>query len=105
MSPNRVLQFSSPIENSGLTCKYEYWRKPIRMREDNDVSRIPDDFSRLIILLAKILYAEHEDAPEVSAGAHEEYEVLMDGMIAAHLPDQGFNKESHSDADLVVVSE
>ena|GEM_PF-2707545 len=103
--PNRSIMLSEPISTAGLKAKYEYLRKPKAMLVNTDVSLVPDDFTRLIVVLAKIMYAEHEDAPEVSAGSHEEYEFLLSEMEAAHLPDQGFNRESHSDADLVVTPE
>jgi hypothetical protein len=103
--PNRLIVLSSPIETAGLTSKYHHYRKPKSMVNNTDVPLIPDDFTRLIVVGAKIMYAEHEDAPEVSAGSHEEYEFLLSEMQTAHLPDQDYNRESHSDADLVVVPE
>jgi len=105
MRPDRTILLSEPIESSDLTCRYDFHRKPRQFYEDADIPLIPEDFTRLIVVTAKIMYAEHEDAPEVSAGAHEEYDYLLSEMEAAHLPDQGFNRESHSDADLVVVPE
>jgi len=104
MRPDRVILLSSPIE-SAATAIYDYYRKSRRMFQNSDISLVPDDFTRLIVVLGKIMYAEHEDAPEVSAGAHEEYDTLISMMESVHLPDQGFNRESHSDDDLVVVSE
>ncbi len=105
MRPDRVIVVSSPFESAGLTAKYEYLRKPKPLLVDDDVPLVPDDFTRLIVVLAKIMYAEHEDAPEVMEGAQGEYDFLLSEMEAAHLPDQGFNRESHSDADLVVTPE
>lgn len=105
MQPDRQIVLSCPIESAGLTSIYEYFRKPKALVNDSDVPLVPDDFTRLIVVGAKIMYAEHEDAPEVSAGAHEEYDFLLSEMQAAHLPDQGFDRESHSDADLVVTPE
>jgi hypothetical protein len=103
--PDRQLTLSSPIETAGLNAVYDYLRKPKALLVDTDVPLVPEDFTRLIVVLAKIMYAEHEDAPEVSAGSHEEYDDLLSKMESAHLPDQGFNRESHSDADLVVTPE
>jgi len=105
MAPDRVITLSAPILTTGLTAKYEYLRKAKALVNNTDETLIPDDYSRVIIALAKIMYAEHEDAPEVSAGAHEEYDFTLSQLQAAHLPDQGFNRESHSDADLVVSPE
>ena len=104
MRPDRTILLSNPVESES-TAIYDYLRKPRKMRVNGSISLVPDDFTRLIVVLAKIMYAEHEDAPEVSAGSHEEYESLLDAMESAHLPDQGFNRESHSDADLVVTPE
>jgi hypothetical protein len=105
MRPDRKIVLSSPMQTAGLTAIYDYYRKPKALLVDTDVTLVPDDFTRIIVALSKIMYAEHEDAPEVSAGAHEEYDDLLSKMEATHLPDQGFNRESHSDADLVVTPE
>lgn len=105
MTPAREITLSGPIETVGLTAKYEYLRKAKALVNNADETLVPDNHGRVIIALAKIMYAEHEDAPEVSAGAHEEYEVTLSQMQAEHLPDQGFDRESHSDADLVVLPE
>jgi len=102
MSPARVIKLSANIESAGMLCTYEYWRKPLRFRADADTSRIPDDFSRLIVVLAKIMYAEHEDAPEVSAGAHEEYEHMFNQLLAAHAPDSQWSRMQSNDDYMVV---
>lgn len=100
--PDRTILLSEPIASSDMNCRYEYWRKPIQMRDSNDVSRIPDDFSRLIVCRAKIMYAEHEDAPEVDIGATAEYEVLMNQMIAVETPQSEWQRLENSDQLLVV---
>jgi hypothetical protein len=104
-SPQGVISLSAPIDSDGLVAKYQYYRKPKELINSADVPLIPLDFTRLIVVAAKIMYAEHEDAPEVSAGAHEEYDFLLSEMQTVYLPDQSHHRESHSDADLVVVSE
>ena len=105
INPARVIKLSSLIESSGLTCKYEYWRKPLRLRAGTDTTRIPDDFTRLVVLQAKIMYAEHEDAPEVSAGSHEEYDILLDQMLSVHAPDSQWSRMQSSDQFLEVINE
>lgn len=102
MSPDRQLMFSEPVISSDLACKYEYWRKPVRLREDADVSRIPDDFSRLILLLAKTLYAEHEDAPEVDAGSTANYDLMFNQMLSVHAPEAEWQRMENSDQYLAV---
>ena len=102
MRPDRSIMLSEPIENPDLICRYEYWRKPLRLRTNTDVSRIPDDFSRLIVLLAKTLYAEHEDAPEVDAGSTANYDHMFNEMLSVHAPEAEWQRMENSDQFLVV---
>lgn len=100
--PDRAILLSEPIESSDLICRYEYWRKPLRMRTGTDTSRIPDDFSRLIVVRAKIMYAEHEDAPEVDVGATAEYDILFNQMLSVHAPMAEWQRMENSDRPLQV---
>lgn len=100
--PDRVILLSNPVASPDLICRYEYWRKPIKLRQNGDVSRIPDDFDRIIVLLAKILYAEHEDAPEVDAGSTAQYDVVLNQMLAVHAPDAEWQRMENSDVYLQV---
>ena len=54
---------------------------------------------------AKIMYAEHEDAPEVAAGAHEEYELLFNQMLAVHLPQTEWHRMENADEPMMVAYE
>lgn len=93
----RAIWLSNPVASAGLTYVMQYYRTPSRLRLDTDTSLIPDDFNRLIVVLGKILYAEHEDAPEVSAGSHEEYEHMFNQMLSVWGPD---NEWQHMDQDI-----
>ena len=100
--PDRVILLSEPILSSDLICRYEYWRKPLKMRTGSDTSRIPDDFSRLIILLAKIMYAEHEDAPEVETGSTAQYDIVFNQMLSVYAPMAEWQRMENSDRLLQV---
>jgi len=100
--PDRAILLSEPLLSADLTCKYEYWRKPIKLRNDSDISLVPLDFTRLIVLLAKILYAEHEDAPEVDVGSTSHYDVILNQMISVHAPESEWQRMESSDQLLVV---
>ena len=102
MRPDRVLMLSNKMEDDGYFCKYEFWRKPLTLRNNNDTSRIPDDFSRLIVLLAKILYAEHEDAPEVYSGSGANYDLMFNQMLSVHAPQAEWQRMENSDQYLTV---
>jgi hypothetical protein len=100
--PDRTIMLSEPVESSDMICRYEYWRKPLKLREGTDVSRIPDDYSRLIVVRAKIMYAEHEDAPEVDVGATAEYEILFNQMLATQAPMAEWHRLENADRLLQV---
>lgn len=97
MRPDRIILLSEPILSQDLICRYEFWRKPLKLRLDADVSRVPDDFDRLIVLLTKILYAEHEDAPEVDAGSTSHYDLMLNQLISVHAPLAQWQRMESSD--------
>lgn len=100
--PDRVIVLSCPIASPDMRCRYEYWRKPLKMRNTDSVSRIPDDFSRLIVLLAKIMYAEHEDAPEVDVGSTAHYDIMFNQMLSVHTAMSQWQRLEHNDEYLEV---
>lgn len=100
--PDRTILLSEAPQSPGLICRYEYWRKPIEMRTGSDTSRIPDDFSRLIILLAKIMYAEHEDAPEVDVGSAGMYDMMFNQMLSVYAPMAEWQRMENNDRQLIV---
>lgn len=101
-SPDRSIILSHAIESSGLVCRYEYWRRPQFMNLDGDRSPIPDEYSRLIICRAKLMYAEHEDAPEVEIGAAAEYDIMFNQMEAVETPEAEWQRLENNDELLVV---
>lgn len=102
LRPTGEIVLSEPIESPNMVCRYEYWRKPVPLRVATDTSPIPDDFSRLIVLLAKVLYAEHEDAPEVDIGSTAQYETMLNQMIAVEAPQAEWQRLENSDRPYVV---
>lgn len=83
----------------------EYWRKALPMVADEDISRVPEEYHRAIVVRAKIIYAEREDAPEIMAGATAEYESLMTNLEAAYLQNQGDGRQARVIRPRVVVVE
>ena len=57
---------------------------------------------RLIVLLAKILYAEHEDAPEVEMGATAHYDIVFNQMLSVETPESEWQRMENSDQLLQV---
>jgi len=81
--PDKTIQIYPPAESS-KNIYLEYWKKPEEMTADSDVSDIPAEFHRIIIVRAKMYYAAHEDAPEVMVDASAEYITLLDALSAAY---------------------
>lgn len=99
--PDGQIYLSAPPSSAGLAFRYFYWRRPERMALDADESPIPDDYRRVILCRAKVMYAEHEDAPEVDAGAAAEYVDLLEKLQGSELPGQRGSRMSQLDIGMV----
>lgn len=98
--PNRQIELSHPI-GAVFDYRYQYYREPPQLVDDDDVSIIPHGFDRLILVRAEMIYAKRENAPEHMQGAAAEYEDLMVRLESNYLP--GFyGGASTDDEDLVV---
>tara|TARA_R110002020_G_scaffold475930_1_gene714605 strand:+ start:1606 stop:2310 length:705 start_codon:yes stop_codon:yes gene_type:complete len=87
VQPNNSLDFY-PTPSSATVVKAEYWKVPVVLSDDADISAIPPRFHKIIIARAKMYYAENEDAPEIMAGSLAEFEDLLDKLEADQLPRQ-----------------
>lgn len=83
VKPDKTIEVYPPAAQS-KNMYMEYWKKPEEMSVDADVSEIPEEFHRLIIVRAKIYYAEHEDAPEIMVSATAEFEDLIDNLESGY---------------------
>ena len=71
IKPNNQIILSRPPDDAyALTA--EYWVTPTKMVNNTDVSAIPAAFHRIIVLQAKLWYAEEQDMPDVYALAKKE---------------------------------
>jgi len=82
-----------PQPDAVLPFYGEYWRRADEMTADIEISRIPVAFHRLIIVRAKIHYAEREDAPELTAGAMAEFEDLLRQLESHSLPGHASSRQ------------
>lgn len=81
--------------------QYDYWGVPSVLNDgsgaqDSNVPLLPADFHRIILVRAKLMYAEHEDAPEVMSGAAAEYKDLLEKLEAAYWPGNEAATMAHS---------
>jgi hypothetical protein len=86
----RIFPFADTVQS--FTA--DYWKKGERLSSDSEISVIPEEYHRIIVVRAKLIYAEREDAPEIMAGASAEYDSMMSGLEASYLPGQGDGKQA-----------
>lgn len=91
--PDGAIQIN-PVPETVQQFTSEYWKKASPLTSDAQISIIPEEYHRLIIVRAKLIYAEREDAPEIMAGSSTEYENLLTGLEAAYLPAQGDGRQA-----------
>ena len=98
--PDKKIELSHPI-GGVFDYRYEYFREPPSLVEDGDEIILPHGYDRLVLVRAKIIFAERENAPEIMQGSAAEFDDLMTRLEANFLP--GFRGgDSHEDQDLVV---
>lgn len=86
--------YLDPVPDTVMALTAEYWKKPAPLTSNAQVSIIPEEWHRLIVVRAKIYYAEREDAPEIMVGAVAEYDDLMTGLEAGYLRGQGDGRQA-----------
>lgn len=80
----------------------EYFRKPVRMSADNDVSPIPEQFHEIILYQAMMYYADFESATEVKQSAIQQYGMELIKLEAHSLP-EAHRKNTYFDEEGVTV--
>lgn len=70
----------------------EYWRRPVALAENTDVPAMPEEWHRIIIARAAIMYGNREAAGEIISGMEAEYvdllEKLQSDQLAAFAQDR-----------------
>jgi len=91
VKPDQSLILESPPDGAyALTA--DYWTRPVKMINNNDTSRIPEEYERTIIARAKMMYAEHDGAPDLLVSSQVEYDYLLDRMEAKYLASQAHRR-------------
>ncbi len=92
---NQIILANPPDAAYALTA--EYWKKSTKMASNTDVSEIPANFHRVILLQAKMWYAEQQEIPDVYQSANFELNGspdnkkdmgLLERLKASQLPNQ-----------------
>lgn len=79
MRPDGVIELSHTMA-ANTYWSLEYYRKAKRMAANGDRSPIPEQFDRVIIARAAVIYGTREDAPEIVSGYAAEYDDVIEKM-------------------------
>ena len=93
ITPSNDLKLEAPPDDI-YTLTADYWKKPVKMVANIDTSMIPEEYERIIIARAKIMYAEDQGAGEVLVSAQVEFDDLLDKLEAKYLPGRGNRRRS-----------
>ena len=85
--PDSSLRFE-PVPDRTYTVTADYYRRPVALVNNNDVSLIPPQYHDAILGRALMLYASYEAAPEIMAQGRDMYEETLSRLIAHQLPNQ-----------------
>lgn len=85
LMPNKKVRFT-PIPSATASLSAEYWRTPLRMALDDDLSLIPIEFERAIVTLTIAKIHLGNAAWENYNQAMLEHEMWMSQLRASQLP-------------------
>jgi hypothetical protein len=90
------------IPATSMTFTAEGYRRPTILSADDDEPDMPEEFRRIIVCRAKILYADARDAPEILEGAQAEYSDILDKLQSDQLESHEMDRMSEQDLDLSI---
>ena len=102
IKPDQSLILESPPD-AIYSLTGEYWMRPQKMAVNGDYSVIPEEFERIIVARAKMMYAEHDSANDIMISSQVEYDYLLDRMEAKYLESQSHRRNSDPGKLTVIV--
>lgn len=85
--PDNSLRFD-PVPDAAYTITADYYKVPVDLAVDADVSAIPEMFHQVIIGRALMLYGNYENAPEIKEQGQEIYTEALGRLESLQLPNQ-----------------
>lgn len=101
VAPNKALYLDRPVTNQSI--RFEYWKRPTRLTEDGDIPDLPEEYHRIILARAAIMYGNREAASEIISGMEAEYIDLLDKLQSAEL--EAFRNERMAGQDIPLYLE
>lgn len=96
VDPAGVVWLDRPVTSQPIHL--EYWKKPVTLTNDTDEPDLPEEYHRLIVCRAGIMYGNREAAPEVISGMESEYIDLLEKLQSDQL--ETFRSERMSGQDV-----
>jgi len=93
IKPNNQIVLEPPPD-AVYTLTADYWARPTRMTANTDLSAIPERFRRIIVVMAKLWFAEEQEIPSLFQSASIELygnngrTGLLQALESNQLPDQ-----------------
>ena len=91
-----------PKPDAVYSLTADYWKRPVKMTADSDTSLIPEEYERIIVARAKVMYGEDIAAADLIISGQNEYDDLLDKLEAKYLPGQSRVRRS-SDTGMITV--
>ncbi len=99
--PDKTIEYDT-LPDDTTTVRHGYYKVRTLLAADTDVPMMPAQHHRIIVLYAKLLYGEYENAPTVLAGASAEYDRYLVQLRADELPEQEHQSASERSEQIVV---
>lgn len=99
--PNLSLTLE-PKPDAVYSLTADYWACPVKMTVDANTSPIPEEYERIIVARAKVMYGEDIAAADLIVAGQNEHDDLLDKLEAKYLPGQNRTRRS-SDAGMIIV--
>ena len=89
--PDNSLKFAG-TPNGAYPILADYYKTPVTLAANTDVSLIPPEFHNVILGRALILYANFENAPEIKSQGTEIYSEYLLRLENKELPNQNYSR-------------
>lgn len=104
VKPDNGLVFY-PTPNAADTFVADYYKTPTRLSANSDISAIPSQFHRIIVLKGKMLQAEYIESQHLYQTAVAEFNDYLHRLEADQLPGQQYRTQSRVQQPIEVVAQ
>ena len=100
LKPDGQLRLDAPLTAAQILVG-EYYKAPTRMTANADTPPMPDEYHRIVLCRAAVIYGGREDAPEIVTHYEAEYIEILSHLEA----DQRPQREQEDDAEAYLYQE